>query len=164
MQNRDENKGVCKAMNNNPYQPQPQQPQSQQPQPQQMPVYQQPYVPQMQPQAPKPKLLDREMVGILGCALSAIGLTLAVVSAIVGGNATYVYGLIMVIVSLIFSVSGLVISFITANKNVKEGKSRGAFASWGMILGLTGVVLFLFLIFFSGCMTCYYSKRGGIQW
>ena len=95
MQNRDENKGVCKAMNNNPYQPQPQAQQSQPQQPQ-MPVYQQPYVPQMQPQAPKPKLLDREMVGILGCALSAIGLTLAVVSAIVGGNATYVYGLIMV--------------------------------------------------------------------
>lgn len=155
-------KGVINSMNNqNPYQPNLQ---KQPPQPPQPPMpYPQPYMqPPMQPA--RPKFFDREMVEILGCACSAIGLCLAIVSSIVGGNATYVYGLIMVIVSLIFSVAGFIISFVTANKNVRSGKPRGTFASWGMVMGLVGIVLFIFLIFFSGCMTCYYSKRGGIQW
>lgn len=146
--------------NQNPYQPQA----GQQPvqQPMQQPVQQMPYQPYMQP--PKPKFFDREMVSIIGCACSAIGLCLAMVSAVVGGNATYIYGLIMVIVSLVFSAGGFVMSLVIGNKNVKEGKPRGTFASWGVVLGLTGIVLFVFLIFFSSCMTCYFNKRGGIQW
>ena len=169
-------KGMNGMNNQNPYQPQlekqPEQPGQQpvqQPMPQQMqqPLQQpmpqvmyQPYVPQQ----PKSKFFDREMVSILGCTCSAIGLCMAIVSAIVGGNATYIYGLIMVIVSAVFSAGGFVISLVVGNKNVKEGKARGTFASWGLVLGLTGLVLFVFLIFFSGCMTCYYNKRGGIQW
>lgn len=141
--------------NQNPYQ----QP-VQQPAPPQPPVAYPPYA--VQP--PKRKFFDREMAGILGCTCSAVGLCLAIVSAIVGGNATYIYGLIMVIVSLVFSVGGVIVSLIVGSKNLSEGKSRGSFASWGLVLGLAGIVLFTFLIFFSGCMTCYYNKRGGIQW
>lgn len=156
-------KGMNVMNNQNPYQPQPEQQPAQpmQPpvqQPMQPPMYQ-PYMP-----APRKKFFDRELVSILGCTCSAIGLCLAMVSAVVGGNATYIYGLIMVIVSAIFSSGGFVMSLVIGNKNVKEGKARGTFASWGLVLGLAGIVLFVFLIFFSGCMTCYYNKRGGIQW
>lgn len=142
-----------------------------------MPSNQQPVMPAPQPGVPqgyppqypyaqvvRRKFFDRDMVSVLGCACSVIGLCLAITSAIVGGNATYIYGLIMIIVSLVFSSGGFMISLIIGNKNTREGKPRGNFASWGLILGLTGIILFIFLIFFSSCMTCYYNKRGGVQW
>lgn len=148
-------------MNNpNSYQ-QPQQVSPQQPVPQ---YPQQPQMPYAYPQPVKPKFFDREMVSILACALSASGFGLSIVAGIIAGNATYIFGLITVIVSFVFSVAGFIMSLVLGNHNVKAGQPRGTFNSWGLIFGAAGILMFIFLIFFSSCMTCYYSKRGGIQW
>ncbi|MBQ9461784.1 MAG: hypothetical protein IJU51_07730 [Clostridia bacterium] len=143
-------------MNNNPnpYQ-QPGQPQQPQPPMAPMPPMQ-PY--QYAPMKPKIKFFDAEMAEILACACSALGLFLAVVSATVSGTVTFVYGLIMTIISLVFSVGGLFLNLLLGNKKKMRGEARGALLSWGLVFALVGVILFLFLIFFSSCMTCYYSK------
>lgn len=139
--------------------------------PQQTPPQQVPPQQQMPPQQPmypayptKRKFFDTEMLGILGCTLSCVGLGLAVVSAIASVSATYVLGLIMVILSLFFSSGGVVLSFIVGNKNLRTGESRGIIPSLGLVLGLTGVILFMFLIFHSSCMTCRWNKAGGVTW
>ena len=144
--------------NQNPYQQQPQQPQP--PMPPMPPM--QPY--QYAPMKPKIKFFDAEMAEILACACSALGLCLAILSSAVAGTITYVYGLIMVIVSLLFSAGGLVLNLILGNKKKMRGEPRGALLAWGLIFAIVAIVLFIFLIFFSGCVTCYYNKRGGIQW
>ena len=143
-------------MNNNPnpYQ-QPGQPQQPQPPMAPMPPMQ-PY--QYAPMKPKIKLFDAEMFEIIACTCSAVGLLLAVVAAIASGTVTFVYGLIMTIISLVFSVGGLFFNLILGNKKKMRGEARGALLSWGLVFALVGIVLFMFLIFFSSCMTCYYSK------
>ena len=132
---------------------QPQQSQPQQPMPpMQMPPY------QYAPMKPRIKFFDAEMGEILACSCSALGLLLTVAAAIVSGNVTFVYGLIMMIISLVFSAGGLVLNLILGNKKKMRGEARGALLSWGLIFALVAVALFVFLVFFSSCMTCYYSK------
>ncbi len=152
-------------MNNNPnpYQQVPLQKPGQPPvQPPVQPPY--PPMPYGYPQPPKKKFFDEEMAEIIACAISAVGLGLSVISTAIAGSVTYIYGMIMVIVSMLFSVGGLVFNLVLGNKKRMRDEPRGALLSWGLIFAVVGIVLFIFLIFFSGCITCYYSKRGGIQW
>ena len=138
--------------NQNPYQQPGQQPQQPMAPMQPMQAY------QYAPMKPKIKFFDAEMAEIIACSCSALGLILAVTAAIVSGNVTFVYGLIMTIISFVFSVGGFFFNLILGNKKKMRGEARGALLSWGLIFALVGVALFLFLIFFSSCMTCYYSK------
>ena len=157
-------------MNQYPYDQAPQQMPPQQMPPQQVPPQQMPPQP-MQPQTPmypayppKRRFFDDEMLGILGCTISGLGLCLALASTIISSSATYVYGLIMVILSMFVSGGGVVLSFIAGNRNLRKGDSRGVIPSLGLALGLIGVVLFFFLIFHSSCMACQYNKNGGVRW
>ncbi len=133
--------------NQNPYGQMPQQP-----------MMQQPMVPPP-PYQQKRKFFDTEMLGIVGCTTSAIGLFLSLSGAIAGAvGPTYILGLVMQIFSVLFSSGGIVLSLLIGNRNVREGKPRGTITSLGLVLGLTGATLFLFLIFLNGCTTCYYTK------
>lgn len=151
--------------NQNPYQQQPGQPmppaQPGQPiQPGQQPIPPMPPMPPYQyaPMKPKMKFFDAEMAEILACAVSTVGLALSIVSTSIAGNVTYIYGMIMVIVSMIISVGGFVFNLVLGNKKRMRGEPRGTLLSWGLIFAFTGIILFAFVIFYSGCMTCYTSK------
>ncbi len=148
-------------MNNNPYQQPPQQPaQPQQPVQPQYPMPPYPYA----PVKPKFKFFDQEMIEILGCTSGALSLGLMIASAIVSGNVTYILGLIMTIVAAVFSVGAFVFNLVLGNKKRMRGEARGALLSWGFVFSLVAIVLFMFLIFFASCMTCYYSKNFNIRW
>lgn len=116
------------------------------------------------PQQPKQPFFNNEMLGIVGCALSVLGLCLVMGAAAITFSPTYILALIMCIVSVMCSAAGLVMSIIVGNRNMRAGGSRGSIASWGMILGLVGCTLFLFVIFSTSCMTCYVSKTGMLKW
>ncbi len=147
--------------NQNPYPQAPGQPpmpapgQPPMPAPGQPPMMYPPY-----PQPVRPKFFNREMVSILGCACSLIGLCMSIAAAVISAALVpiHVLGLIMQILSVFFSAGGFVISLLVGNANVRAGEKRGNFASWGMVFGLVGVFLFLFLIFQASCGVCYASK------
>lgn len=143
-------------MNQYPYGQVPQQQMPQQIPPQQIP----PQTPMYPAYPPKRKFFDDEMLGILACTISAVGLFLSIAAAVIASTVTFVYGLIAVILAFLISSGGCIFSFIISNKNLRSGQSRGAIPSLGIIMGATGVVLFFFLIFFAGCTTCYYNKIG----
>lgn len=121
-----------------------------------------------QPRPPKPSkgasFFSGDMLSIIACSLSVVGLCMVVLSGVVAaGWFGQGYGIWLNLFALIFSGCGAALSYMIGSQRLQAGAPRGTAATFGLIFGAAALVLCIFMIFFTGCSACNACKAAEAQ-